>query len=73
MTHQNDYTFAQDLAEKGLVAVPELLRVLINNVMQVERSKYLQANEYERAKNRKGQSLGRCCGSYFAKNQAFFK
>ena len=45
MTHQNDYTFANDLAEKGLEAVPELLRVLINNVMQAERSKYLQAGE----------------------------
>jgi len=45
MTHQNDYTFASDLMEKGLEAVPELLRVLINNVMQVERSKYLQAGE----------------------------
>ena len=58
MTHQNDYTFAQDLAEKGLEAVPELLRVLINNVMQVERSKYLQAEEYERTEDRKGHANG---------------
>ena len=58
MTHQNDYTFANDLAEKGLEAVPELLRVLINNVMQVERSKYLQAEEYERTEDRKGHANG---------------
>ena len=58
MTHQNDYTFATDLAEKGLEAVPELLRVLINNVMQVERSKYLQAGEYERTEDRKGHANG---------------
>ena len=58
MTHQNDYTFASDLAEKGLEAVPELLRVLINNVMQVERSKYLQAGEYERTEDRKGHANG---------------
>lgn len=58
MTHQNDYTFTQDLAEKGLEAVPELLRVLINNVMQVERSKYLQASEYERTEDRKGHANG---------------
>lgn len=58
MTHQNDYTFANDLAEKGLEAVPELMRVLINNVMQVERSKYLQAGEYERTEDRKGHANG---------------
>ena len=58
MTHQNDYTIASELAEKGLEAVPELLRVLINNVMQVERSKYLQAEEYERTENRKGHANG---------------
>ncbi len=58
MTHQNDYTFAPELAEKGLEAVPELLRVLINNVMQVERSKYLQAEEYERTEDRKGHANG---------------
>ena len=34
MTHQNDYTLPQDLAEKGLETVPELLRVLINQAMQ---------------------------------------
>ena len=58
MTHQNDYTLASELAEKGLEAVPELLRVLINNVMQVERSKYLQAEEYERTEDRKGHANG---------------
>lgn len=58
MTHQNDYTFAEDIAEKGLEAVPELMRVLINNAMQVERSKYLQAEEYERTEERKGHANG---------------
>lgn len=58
MTHQNDYTVSPDLAEKGLEAVPELLRVLINNVMQAERSKYLQAGEYERTEDRKGHANG---------------
>ena len=58
MTHQNDYTFAGEIAEKGLEAVPELLRVLINNAMQVERSKYLQAEEYERTEDRKGHANG---------------
>ena len=58
MTHQNDYTFAQEIAERGLEAVPELMRVLINNAMQVERSKYLQAGEYERTEERKGHANG---------------
>jgi transposase-like protein len=58
MTHQNDYTLTKELAEKGLEAVPELLRVLINNAMQVERSKYFQAEEYERTEDRKGHANG---------------
>ncbi|MHB8818933.1 MAG: hypothetical protein ACYC7M_07700, partial [Bellilinea sp.] len=45
------------MAEKGLEAVPELMRVLINNAMQVERSKYLQAEEYERTEDRKGHAI----------------
>lgn len=58
MTHQNDYTFANELVEKGLDAVPEMMRVLINQAMQVERSKYLQADEYERIEDRKGHANG---------------
>jgi putative transposase len=58
MTHQENYTFAEELAEKGLEAVPELMRVLINQAMQVERSKYLQADEYERTEERKGHANG---------------
>jgi transposase-like protein len=58
MTHQNDYTFTDELAGKGLEAVPELLRVLINNAMQTERSRYLQAEEYERTEERIGHANG---------------
>lgn len=58
MTHQNDYTFSEDLVEKGLEAVPELMRILINQAMQVERSKYLHADEYERTEERKGHANG---------------
>lgn len=58
MTHQEDYTFADEIAEKGLEAVPELMRILINNAMQVERSKYLQAEQYERTEERKGYANG---------------
>jgi transposase-like protein len=58
MTHQNDYTFADEIAERGLEAIPELMRVLINNAMQVERTKYLQAEQYERTEDRKGHANG---------------
>ncbi len=58
MTHQNNYTFAEEIAEKGLEAIPEMMRVLINNAMQVERSRYLQAEQYERTKDRKGHANG---------------
>ncbi len=58
MTHQNNYTFSSEYAEQGLDAVPELMRVLINNIMQAERSKYLQAEEYERTEERKGHANG---------------
>jgi len=58
MTHQENYTFAEELAEKGLEAVPELMRVLINQAMQAERSRYLQADEYERTEDRKGHANG---------------
>jgi transposase-like protein len=58
MTHQNDYTFAEELAEKGLEALPEMMRILINQAMQAERSRYLQADEYERTEDRKGHANG---------------
>ncbi len=48
MTHQIDYTLPHNLVEQGLEAVPGLMRILINNVMQVERTKYLQVDDFER-------------------------
>jgi len=58
MTHQDDYKLSKDLLEKGLDASPELMRVLLNQAMQVERTKYLQAEEYERTDERKGHANG---------------
>jgi len=58
MTHQDNYTFTKEFAEKGLDAIPEMLRVLINQVMQAERSNYLQADEYERTEDRIGHANG---------------
>ena len=58
MTHQDDYTQPLKLAEKGLETVPELLRILINQAMQAERTKYLNADEYERTEDRTGHANG---------------
>ena len=58
MTHQNDYTFSVELLEQGLEGIPELIRDLINQAMQAERSKYFQADEYERTEERKGHANG---------------
>jgi putative transposase len=55
MTHQNYNILSagtiKEITRNGLNAVPDLMRVFHNNAMQVERAKYLQAEEYERTKD----------------------
>jgi putative transposase len=62
MTHQNNYNLStgtiEEITRKGLEAVPELMRVLLNNLMQVERAEYLRAGEYERTEERQGYANG---------------
>ena len=62
MTHQNNYNLSagtiEEITRNGLEAVPELMRVLLNNIMQVERAEYLRAGEYERTEERKGYANG---------------
>jgi len=58
MTHQSDYTFPAELLEQGLDGIPELLRLIINQAMHAERSKYLQAGDYERTEERRGHANG---------------
>ena len=62
MTHQSDYNLSgeltEELAKNGWGAIPELIRVLINNAMQEERTKHLQADEYERTPERTGYANG---------------
>jgi len=62
MTHQTDYSlspeFVAEITQNGLQAVPEMLRVLLNNLMQAERTKYLHADEYERTAERQGHANG---------------
>lgn len=58
MTHRTDYTLIEDLAKQGLDAIPELIRILINNAMQLERAEHLKANPYERTPARSGYANG---------------
>ena len=62
MTHQKNYNLSsstiEEMTRNGLEAIPELVRVIINSVMQTERSNYLQANAYERTEERKGHANG---------------
>ena len=37
MTYQHDYTFSENLVEKGLEAEPEMMRVLINQNWQIRK------------------------------------
>ncbi len=62
MTHQENYNLStsmiEELAQNGLEVIPELVRVILNNVMQAERSQYLQANAYERTEDRQSHANG---------------
>lgn len=62
MTHQTDYSLPPELVveitQNGLQAVPEMLHVLLNNLIQAERTKYLHADEYERTAERLGHANG---------------
>ena len=58
MTHQDNYKLTNEMIAKGMEAAPELMRVLLNHAMQIERSKYLQADQYERTEDRKGHANG---------------
>jgi putative transposase len=62
MTYQPDCTIPEDvqakLIEQGLDFMPELIRILIDNAMVVERQQFLQAEPYQRTPERRGQANG---------------
>lgn len=39
---QNDYSPIEDLSKKELEAIPELVRILINNAMYLQRNEHLK-------------------------------
>jgi transposase-like protein len=62
MTYQDDFTLPTELleqvAEQGLDFLPELIRIVINTAMQVERQKHLGVGPYERSAERQGRANG---------------
>ena len=62
MTYKNDCTlpteYLEQLAEQGLEGLPDLVRVLVNQAMQIERENYLHAKPYERSEDRQGHANG---------------
>jgi putative transposase len=50
--------YLEQLTTEGMEALPDLVRVLINEAMQIERAKYIHAQPYERKEERNGHSNG---------------
>jgi len=62
MTYEKDYTISEELMEEvckqGLDALPELMRIVLNAAMYIERQKHIGAGPYERTPERQGQANG---------------
>ena len=62
MIYKNDCTLPKEylgqLTAEGLESLPEMIRVLVNEAMQIERSRYMNANPYERSHERLGHANG---------------
>ena len=62
MTYAGDYTIPEEvleqICEEGFDALPELIRIMINTAMKVEREKHLGASPYERTPERQGYANG---------------
>lgn len=62
MTYEHNYTLPPELLEQiavaGFDALPDLIRILINTAMQVERQQYLGVGPYERSAERQDYANG---------------
>lgn len=62
MTYNNDCTLPEgmleQITEQGFDYLPEMIRVLVNTAMKIEREKYLGAQSYERSEERTGHANG---------------
>jgi transposase-like protein len=62
MIYKNDCTlpkeYLEQLTEQGLDGLPDLIRVMVNEAMRIERENYLGARPYERSEDRQGHANG---------------
>ena len=62
MIYKNDCTLPEEYLEgltgQGLEGLPNLIRVIVNEAMQIERVNYLQAKPYQRSETRQGYANG---------------
>jgi putative transposase len=62
MIYKGDYTlpkeYLKQLTEQGLDGLPDLIRVMVNEAMQIERENFLGAKPYERSMERQGHANG---------------
>jgi len=62
MIYKNDCTlpteYLEQLTAEGLESLPEMIRLLVNQAMQIERDKHLNAKPYERSDERNGHANG---------------
>ncbi len=62
MTYQKDCTLPEEFLEQlsitGLEGLPELIQIVINEAMKLERQKYLGVDPYERSPERQSQANG---------------
>ena len=62
MIYKDDCTlpteYLKHLTEQGLEGLPDLIRVMVNEAMQIERENYLGAKPYERSEGRQGHANG---------------
>jgi len=62
MIYENDCTlpkeYLEQLTEQGLDSLSDLIRVMVNEAMRIERENYLGAKPYERSEDRQGHANG---------------
>ena len=62
MIYKKDCTlpkeYLEQLTEQGLDGLPDLIRVMVNEAMQIERESYIGAKPYERSEDRQGHANG---------------
>jgi putative transposase len=62
MTYSTNCTlpeeWLEEISQQGLAYLPELIRIIINTAMQIERQKHIGAGPYERTAERQGYANG---------------